>query len=48
MPPLNYQLMDLYPQSGDGRPSVTYVPLRHLPPAVPSQELRPQKKRTVE
>lgn len=28
MPPLIYQLMDLYPQSGTGRPSVMYVPLR--------------------
>lgn len=28
MPPLIYQLMDLYPQSGEGRPSVMYVPLR--------------------
>ena len=28
MPPLIYQLMDLYPQSGAGRPSVTYVPFR--------------------
>ena len=29
MPPLIYGLMDLYPQSGQGRPSVMYVPLRH-------------------
>jgi ClpP class serine protease len=28
MPPLIYELMDLYPQSGEGRPSVMYVPLR--------------------
>jgi ClpP class serine protease len=28
MPPLIYDLMDLYPQSGEGRPSVMYVPLR--------------------
>ena len=28
MPPLIYELMDLYPQSGQGRPSVMYVPLR--------------------
>lgn len=28
MPPLIYQLMDLYPQAGTGRPSVLYVPLR--------------------
>ena len=34
MPPLIYELMDLYPQSGQGRPSVMYVPLRR---AVPTQ-----------
>jgi ClpP class serine protease len=28
MPPLIYDLMDLYPQAGSGRPSVMYVPLR--------------------
>jgi ClpP class serine protease len=28
MPTLIYELMDLYPQSGEGRPSVMYVPLR--------------------
>jgi len=27
MPPIIYELMDLYPQAGIGRPSVTYVPL---------------------
>jgi len=27
MPPLIYELMDLYPQAGVGRPSVMYVPL---------------------
>jgi len=32
MPPLIYQLMDLYPQSGAGRPSVTYVPFRRTLP----------------
>jgi ClpP class serine protease len=32
MPPLIYGLMDLYPQSGQGRPSVMYVPLRHGAP----------------
>jgi ClpP class serine protease len=32
MPPLIYQLMDLYPQSGQGRPSVMYVPLRRGTP----------------
>ncbi|MFB3778617.1 MAG: enoyl-CoA hydratase-related protein [Bryobacteraceae bacterium] len=28
MPPIIYELMDLYPQAGAGRPSVLYVPLR--------------------
>ncbi len=28
MPPQVYQLMDLYPQAGEGRPSVIYVPLK--------------------
>jgi ClpP class serine protease len=28
MPPIIYELMDLYPQTGAGRPSVFYVPLR--------------------
>jgi len=28
MPRIVYELMDLYPQSGSGRPSVLYVPLR--------------------
>jgi len=32
MPPLIYQLMDLYPQAGVGRPSVTYVPYRRAAP----------------
>lgn len=32
MPPVIYQLMDLYPQAGEGRPSVMYVPLRHGTP----------------
>jgi ClpP class serine protease len=31
MPPLIYQLMDLYPQGGGVRPSVTYVPFRGTP-----------------
>jgi len=29
MPHTVYDLMDLYPQAGAGRPSVLYVPLRH-------------------
>jgi ClpP class serine protease len=33
MPVTIYELMDLYPQTGDGRPSVTYVPLRRAAPA---------------
>jgi ClpP class serine protease len=33
MPALIYELMDLYPQSGQGRPSVMYVPLRRAMPA---------------
>jgi ClpP class serine protease len=32
MPPLIYELMVLYPQSGEGRPSVMYVPLRRTAP----------------
>jgi ClpP class serine protease len=31
MPHTVYDLMDLYPQAGGGRPSVLYVPLRHAP-----------------
>ncbi len=31
MPQTIYDLMDLYPQAGTGRPSVIYVPLRRLP-----------------
>ena len=32
MPRRVYELMDLYPQGGTGRPSVLYVPLRRVPP----------------
>jgi ClpP class serine protease len=32
MPPAIYDLMDLYPQAGAGRPSVNYVPLTHRSP----------------
>jgi ClpP class serine protease len=35
MPAQVYELMDLYPQAGEGRPSVMYVPLRHTPPGKP-------------
>jgi ClpP class serine protease len=31
MPQTIYDLMDLYPQAGQGRPSVMYVPLRRMP-----------------
>lgn len=31
MPQTVYELMDLYPQAGNGRPSVLYVPLRQGP-----------------
>jgi len=31
MPQTVYELMDLYPQAGSGRPSVLYIPLRHGP-----------------
>ena len=33
MPATIYELMDLYPQAGNGRPSVMYVPLRRAAPA---------------
>ena len=39
MPPLIYELMDLYPQSGEGRPSVMYVPLRRAAPGTPPRDL---------
>jgi len=39
MPPLIYELMDLYPQAGEGRPSVMYVPLRRTTPSRPSAGL---------
>jgi ClpP class serine protease len=39
MPPLIYELMDLYPQSGEGRPSVMYVPLRRAVPGHASRDL---------
>jgi ClpP class serine protease len=37
MPVVVYELMDLYPQSGSGRPSVLYVPLRRESPGHPQQ-----------
>ena len=42
MPRLIYELMDLYPQSGEGRPSVMYVPLRHAEPTRGSGTHAPQ------
>ena len=39
MPPLIYELMDLYPQSGEGRPSVMYVPLRRTAPGNAARDL---------
>jgi len=41
MPPLIYQLMDLYPQDGTQRPSVLYVPLRPRPAAAAGQGAAP-------
>jgi len=41
MPPLIYQLMDLYPQDGTQRPSVLYVPLRPRPAATAGQGAAP-------
>ena len=36
MPPILYELMDLYPQAAARRPSVLYVPLRRSAPALPA------------
>ncbi len=41
MPAQVYELMDLYPQAGEGRPSVIYVPLRRTPPGRPARDLPP-------
>lgn len=41
MPALIYEVMDLYPQAGEGRPSVMYVPLRRTGPAPRAQDTRP-------
>ncbi len=41
MPPIIYEIMDLYPQSGAGRPSVVYVPLRRQPSAQPGLSQKP-------
>ena len=38
MPPQVYALMDLYPQAGEGRPSVIYVPLKRTPADGPRDE----------
>jgi ClpP class serine protease len=41
VPPLIYELMDLYPQAGEGRPSVMYVPLRRPSPRLPARGSTP-------
>jgi ClpP class serine protease len=43
MPAEIYQLMDLYPQSGSGRPSVMYVPLRRSAPARDARQDAPAR-----
>jgi ClpP class serine protease len=43
MPSSIYELMDLYPQSGEGRPSVMYVPLRRPVPARDTRQTTPAK-----
>ena len=39
-----YALMDLYPQAGEGRPSVMYVPLKRPPPDGPHEDQAPASK----
>jgi ClpP class serine protease len=41
MPPILYELMDLYPQAAARRPSVLYVPLRRSAPALPALPASP-------
>ena len=41
MPPIIYELMDLYPQTGAGRPSVFYVPLRRTFSDRPGRDTSP-------
>jgi ClpP class serine protease len=41
MPPKIYELMELYPQAGGGRPSVLYVPLRRTAPGKLGQGAQP-------
>ncbi len=41
MPQTIYDLMDLYPQAGTGRPSVMYVPLPHTPSSPRQQAEQP-------
>ncbi len=41
MPPKIYELMDLYPQAGSGRPSVLYVPLRRTAPGQAEHRAKP-------
>ena len=41
MPALIYDLMDLYPQAGEGRPSVMYVPLCRMTPVPQARQDTP-------
>jgi ClpP class serine protease len=43
MPSSIYELMDLYPQAGEGRPSVMYVPLRRTAPARDTRQSAPSR-----
>lgn len=38
LPAEMYDLMELYPQSGQRRPSVEFIPTPHLPPSTPSHK----------
>jgi hypothetical protein len=53
-----YELMDLYPQGGTGRPSVLYVPMRRstkdqteaakAKPGAPTSMIAPESRASVE
>jgi ClpP class serine protease len=43
MPATIYELMDLYPQAGNGRPSVMYVPLRRAAPGRDARQDAPAR-----
>jgi ClpP class serine protease len=45
MPPMVYQLMDLYPQAGTGRPSVLYVPYAGRPKIKEKRQKRRPRRR---